>query len=90
MAHSSGIESAYGGQKKMEEKLVEAMKKVYPLICLNDNNKAGTSVGGRVLSDADWAKLMKLLSRADDNEKIYGLLESGELKYVPKKKDANG
>ncbi|MFA5365869.1 MAG: hypothetical protein WC325_11870, partial [Candidatus Bathyarchaeia archaeon] len=39
MAHTSDIQHQYGSDKKMKERMVEAIKKAYPLICLNDANK---------------------------------------------------
>jgi integrase len=39
MGHGSNIYHQYGSEKKVAERCVEAMKKVYPLICLTDGNK---------------------------------------------------
>jgi len=36
MGHGSGIEHQYGSARKLEERVVEAMRKVYPLISLTD------------------------------------------------------
>jgi len=38
MGHMADIEQEYGSYKKMQQRLVEAMQKVYPLICLNEHN----------------------------------------------------
>lgn len=38
MGHVSDIEQHYGGLKRLADRIVEAMKKVYPLICVSDSN----------------------------------------------------
>ena len=45
MGHTGDISHVYGSQRKLEERMVEAMKKVYPLICLtnDDANDGGLS-----------------------------------------------
>lgn len=37
MGHASDIEHFYGGRKKAEENCIAAMRKTYPILCLNDN-----------------------------------------------------
>lgn len=84
MAHNSGIEKEYGGYNKLVEKLTEAMKKVYPLICLNDTNKMVGSSGGKQFSDEQYGKLLKLLNRFEEFERIAQMIENKELVYSPK------
>lgn len=43
MGHVSSIQHEYGGHNQMMSRLVKAMQKVYPLICLNDANKKDSS-----------------------------------------------
>jgi integrase len=74
MAHTSDIEHEYGGQKKLEAKLVEAMKKVYPLICLNDSFKNVNGFGG-----VDMAKFNEFLLHLDDFLLIKESIKNGEL-----------
>lgn len=38
MGHVSKIEHQYGGQNRLDDRIVEAMKKVYPLICVSDSD----------------------------------------------------
>jgi hypothetical protein len=79
MAHTSDIEHEYGGQKKLEEKLVEAMKKVYPLICLNDS-RVGGSLVGLSLEDIDAVK--ELRANLPLYRKLADLAESKKLLYL--------
>lgn len=46
MAHSSDIEHHYGGHNRMVAKLVEAMKRVYPLVCLTEYKVEGAVLNG--------------------------------------------
>lgn len=59
MAHSSSIEHEYGGHNKMVTRLVEAMKKAYPLLCLNDANKADAALAGLTKEDIEIFKEIK-------------------------------
>lgn len=77
MGHGVGdIEQEYGGFKKMVERLTEAMKKVYPLICLNDVNLKNPLVGFDV---GQTEKLCRLLDNYDSFMRIAEMLERGEL-----------
>lgn len=53
MGHSSGIEHHYGGYKQTVTKIVEAMRKVYPLICLTDDDFERGSVSGLSVEDLE-------------------------------------
>jgi integrase len=53
MGHGGNIQHVYGSAKKLEERCVEAMKKVYPLICLSGD--------GRVVGGGLDEKLLKTL-----------------------------
>lgn len=79
MGHNVDIEHEYGGQKKLEAKLIESMRKVYPLICLNENNLQ-TSIAG---FDAEQTeKLKTLLDNYPVFMKMAEMLEKGKLKLV--------
>jgi site-specific recombinase XerD len=80
MAHSSGIEQEYGGHNKMVSHLVAAMKKVYPLLCLNDLNRVSGSVAG--FSPEELEKLKAVLSRYDEVMTIADLVKNGKLMHV--------
>lgn len=40
MGHTADIENEYGSYNKMKQRLVEAVQKVYPLLCVNEYNLA--------------------------------------------------
>ncbi len=82
MGHGVGdIEQEYGGYKKMVERLVEAAKKVYPLICLNEVNlKSQTPI----YSPEQYKKIDQLLENFDVYMKVAGLMEKGKLKVIGK------
>lgn len=77
MAHNSGIEQEYGGINRMVSKLTEAMKKVYPLLCLNDALRNDNSV---ILTVEAYEKLKTLLENYDEIIGIVKLVK--EKKYV--------
>ena len=60
MGHVSSIEHDYGGHNKMVQHLVEAMKKTYPLLCLNDINRVSGPIAG--FSPAELEKLRQFLA----------------------------
>ncbi|MDR0471555.1 MAG: hypothetical protein LBH79_07540 [Nitrososphaerota archaeon] len=63
MGHAGGIEHQYGGQKKMEQRFVEAMKKLYPFISLTNAANMGGGLGVSVgLSDLN-PELQTLISK---------------------------
>jgi hypothetical protein len=80
MAHSSGIEQEYGGHNKMVSHLVEAMKKTYPLLALNDLNRVSGSIVG--FSPAELEKLKAVLVRYDEVMTIADLVKNGKLMHV--------
>jgi integrase len=80
MAHSSGIEKEYGGHKQMVSKLTEAMKKVYPLLCLNDLNRVSGEVAG--FSPQELEKLKAVLGRYDEVMTIADLVKNGKLMHI--------
>jgi site-specific recombinase XerD len=59
MGHVSSIEHEYGGHNKVISHLVEAMKKAYPLLCLNDSNKVDSALVGLTKEDVELFKEMK-------------------------------
>jgi len=69
MGHTSSIEHEYGSQDKMEFRLIEAMKKVYPLLCLNDSNRVDGSMVGLTKDDIDN---VKELIHVNDPEHLKG------------------
>jgi integrase len=76
MGHTSDIQHEYGSQDKMEFRLVEAMKKVYPLVCLNDSYKSYPLAG---FSVEDTEKVKKLLERFDDFMAVAELAKKGKI-----------
>jgi hypothetical protein len=63
MGHAGGIEHQYGGQKKMEARFVEAMKKLYPFISLTNVVNMGGGLGVNVgLTDLN-PELQTLISK---------------------------
>lgn len=74
MAHTSDIQHQYGSERKMQTRMVDAMKKAYPLLCLNDSFK---DVAG--LSGVDMAKFNKFLTYLDDFLEIKEAIKSGSL-----------
>ena len=76
MGHVSNIEQHYGGHNKMVVKLIEAMKKVYPLLCLNDSYKSNPLAG---FSAEDTEKVKKLLERFDDFMAVAELAKKGKI-----------
>lgn len=77
MAHASGIEHQYGSQKKMEERLIEAMKQVYPFICLNDVLKNPAELAGFSVEDIEFIQMLR--KRKDKILPVFDMLEAGEL-----------
>jgi hypothetical protein len=64
MGHTSTIEHHYGSHNKMVSGLIEAMKKVYPLICLNEANLLAGQ-GNGMLSPEQLSKVLQLLEMYD-------------------------
>lgn len=83
MGHCVNIEHEYGGFNRMVERLVEAVKKVYPSICLNETNLQ-TSLS--VFNTEQTEKLKTLLDNYPVFMRMAEMLEKGEL--VRKSKDA--
>jgi integrase len=80
MGHTSDIEHEYGGHSKMVSRLVEAMKKAYPLLCLNDANKVDSALVGLTKEDIEVFKEIKQdLPRLRE---LRDLLKSKELVHV--------
>jgi flagellar biosynthesis/type III secretory pathway ATPase len=79
MAHTSDIEHEYGGQKKLEAKLVEAMKKTYPLICLSNSV---FDVGLAGLSAADLESVRELAADVAMYRELRDLFKAGKLVHV--------
>ncbi|MDR0471548.1 MAG: hypothetical protein LBH79_07505 [Nitrososphaerota archaeon] len=48
MGHAGGIEHQYGGQKKLEQRFVEAMQRLYPFISLTKTATMGGGLGVNV------------------------------------------
>ena len=80
VGHVSNIEQEYGGYNKMVSHLVEAMKKVYPLLCLNDLNRVSGSVAG--FSPEELEKLKAVLVRYDEVMTIADLVKNGKLVHI--------
>ncbi len=76
MAHNSGIEKEYGGYNKMVSKMVEAMKKTYPLICLTE---VPCPAGLEGFSAEDVAVMKDLIKRKEAIVRVFDLLDRGEL-----------
>ena len=64
----------------MVSHLVEAMKKVYPLLCLNDLNRVSGSVAG--FSPEELEKLKAVLVRYDEVMTIADLVKNGKLVHI--------
>lgn len=77
MGHTVGIEHEYGSYKKMVERLVEAVKKVYPLICLNDVNKIDGSLVG--LTKQDVENVREIAKNVGVYREVLGLLKAKRL-----------
>jgi site-specific recombinase XerC len=77
MAHNSGIESEYGGYNKMVSKLVEAMRKVYPLICLNDVSVNVSSTDR--FSPEQWKLLEELMADIEIFKVIRDGIKAGKI-----------
>ncbi len=80
VGHVSKIEQEYGGYNKMVSHLVEAMKKTYPLLCLNDLNRVSGEVAGFSLQELE--KLKAVLGRYDEVMTIADLVKNGKLMHV--------
>jgi integrase len=76
MGHTVDIQFVYGSEKRMCERLVEAMKKVFPLICLSDVYKSSSLAG---FSVEDTEKVKKLLERFDDFMAVAELAKKGKI-----------
>ncbi len=72
MGHTVDIEHQYGGFNKMVERLTQAMKKVYPLICL-------TEVQKDIASNVDQERLKRLLDNFDVFMELAELQKQGRL-----------
>jgi len=77
MAHNSGIEAEYGGHNRLVEKLVEAMRKVYPLICLNDSNKNVSSTDR--FSPEQWKLLEEIMGDLETFRIIRDGIKAGKI-----------
>ncbi|MDR0493207.1 MAG: hypothetical protein LBH74_06195 [Nitrososphaerota archaeon] len=63
MGHAGGIEHQYGGQKKLEQRFVEAMRQLYPFISLTKAAIGGGGLGVSVgLSDIN-PEMQTLISK---------------------------
>jgi integrase len=51
MGHGGSIEHQYGSAKKLEERIIEAMRKTYPLLCLTENNPNTSNVAEKALQE---------------------------------------
>jgi len=80
VGHVSKIEQEYGGYNKMVSHLVDAMKKTYPLLCLNDINRVSGDVAG--FSPLELEKLKAVLGRYDEVMTIVDLVKNGKLMHV--------
>jgi hypothetical protein len=80
IGHVSKIEQEYGGYNKMVSHLIEAMKKTYPLLCLNDLNRVTGEVAG--FSPQELEKLKAVLGRYDEVMTIADLVKNGKLMHV--------
>ncbi|MGA2522940.1 MAG: hypothetical protein ABSF65_02160 [Candidatus Bathyarchaeia archaeon] len=80
VGHVSGIEQEYGGYNKMVSHLVDAMKKTYPLLCLNDVNRVSGPIEG--FSPEELEKLKAVLGRYDEVMTIVNLVKEGKLVHV--------
>jgi hypothetical protein len=79
MAHSSGIEQEYGGHKQMVSKLTEAMKKAYPLLCLNDALRNGKAIN---LTEVDAEKINNILGMYDELMGMAKLMKERKLVHI--------
>ena len=64
----------------MVSHLVEAMKKTYTLLCLNDINRVSGEVAG--FSPQELEKLKAVLGRYDEVMTIADLVKNGKLMHV--------
>ena len=77
MAHTSGIEHEYGGNRKMVERLTEAMQKAYPFLCLNDSSLDSSRLAG--FSGEDAEKMKRLLDQYDKFMQLSDWIERKEV-----------
>jgi integrase len=64
MGHTGDIEHEYGGQNRLEVACVEAMKKAYPFLSLNDTGRVSSPVA--VFTPGELEKLNMVLGRYDE------------------------
>jgi integrase len=79
MGHTVDIEHDYGGFDKMVKRLTEAMKKVYPLICLSNSV---FDVGLAGLSAADLESVRELAADVAMYRELRDLFKAGKLVHV--------
>ena len=79
IGHISNIEQEYGGYSKMVSRLMDAMKKAYPLLCLNDALCNGNSI---VLTLEANEKLKVLLDNYDELMGVAKLMKEGKLVHI--------
>jgi hypothetical protein len=80
MAHNSGIEQEYGGYNRMIERLTDAVKKTYSLLCLNDVNKNDASLAGLTRADVDALK--EIRDNLDVYREVLSLVKSRKFVHV--------
>jgi len=80
MGHTGDIEHEYGGQNRLEVACVEAMKKAYPFLSLNDTSRVLGSVAG--FSAEEIEKLTKVLTRYDEIMGVLERVKNGKLMHV--------
>lgn len=76
MAHTSDIQHQYGSDKKMQERLVAAIKTAYPFISLS-NLANPAELAGFSAEDVEFIKMLR--ARKDKILKTFDMLERGEL-----------
>jgi integrase len=80
MGHTGNIEHEYGGFNRLTVACIEAMKKAYPLLCLNDASRVSGSMAG--FSQEELEKLKVVLGRYDEVMTLVDLAKNGKLVHI--------
>jgi integrase len=80
MGHTGNIEHEYGGFNRLTVACVEAIKKAYPFLCLNDANRASNGMVG--FSQKELEKLKEVLVRYDEVMTLANLAKNGKLIHI--------
>lgn len=80
MGHVSSIQHEYGGHNQMIARLTKAMRKVYPLICLNDSNRNIIEKGH--YTPEQWKLLEEIMANLDTFKLVSDGVKSGKIVNV--------